>query len=602
MKGKKQRDKTIKQMAEMIKPYLKIIAIVTLISVVVNIGEIAKPYLIKVAIDEYMSKGIWEKAGITIGMIGTAYLAIVVIGSILNFIADTTTNMMGENVVYNLRNKLYQFIQFANIPFHDKTSAGKLFVRTTNDVEDISTFFKEVVTEYLKDVILIVVILAMMLYMSIQMSLLSFIIVPFIVVSSIVITTILKKIYEKSKVIRTNVNTFLAESIYGIKLIKIFNRQKEKQVECEELNKQFRDSRNITGILEGLLPAIMIILENLGISLVIWASMEHWLGIHLEVGVIYIFVTYIKKIFEPINNIIENIEVVQEAMVSVNRIYEILDQTQYQEDLEKGRKLDKIEGRIEFKHVWFSYDNENWILKDVSFVIEPGQSIALVGKTGSGKTTITNLINRFYEIQKGEILIDGVNIQEINIRSLRKKIGIILQDPFVFATDIRENIRLGDTNISDEQVYEAIRLSSAEEFVNSLPNGMYEVAKERGTSYSAGEKQLLAFARIFAHNPSIFILDEATANIDTTTEKLIQKSIDKISAQKTSIFIAHRLATIVNVDKIIVLNKGEIVESGSHNELMQTGGYYSQLYNSYYESLTRIMGSSGTVLFGDVTI
>lgn len=580
MKEKKAKDKTIKQMAEMIKPYLKIIVIVTLISLVVNIGEILKPYLIKVAIDEYMNKGIWQKAGITIGMIGAAYLAIVVIGSILNFIADTTTNMMGENVVYDLRNKLYKFIQFASIPFHDKTSAGKLFVRTTNDVEDISTFFKEVVTEYLKDVILIVVILAMMFYMSIQMTLISLMIVPFIVVSSMVITIILKKSYEKSKVIRTNVNTFLAESIYGIKLIKIFNRQKEKQAECEKLNKQFRDSRNIPGILEGLLPAIMIILENLGISLIIWASTKHWLGIHLEVGVIYMFVTYIKKIFEPINNIIENIEVVQEAMVSVNRIYEILDQTEYQEDFEKGKKLDKIEGKIEFRHVWFSYDNENWILKDVSFIIEPGQSIALVGKTGSGKTTIINLINRFYEIQKGEILMDGVNIQEINIRSLRKKIGIILQDSFIFATDIRENIRLGDSRISDEQIYDAIYLASAEEFVNSLPNGMYEVAKERGSSYSAGEKQLLAFARIFAHNPSIFILDEATANIDTGTEKLIQKSIDKISSQKTSIFIAHRLATIVNVDKIIVLNKGEIIETGSHNELIQAGGYYSQLYKT----------------------
>lgn len=586
MKGKEAKDKTIKQMAKMIKPYLRIITIITLISLVVNIGEIVKPYLIKVAIDEYMSKGIWQKAGITIGMIGAAYLAVVVIGNILNFVADTTTNMMGENVVYNLRNKLYKFIQFANIPFHDKTSAGKLFVRTTNDVEDISTFFKEVVTEYLKDVILIVVILVMMFYMSVQMSLISLTIVPFIIVSSMVITTILKKIYEKSKVIRTNVNTFLAESIYGIKLIKIFNRQKEKQAECENLNKQFRDSRKVTGILEGLLPAIMIILENLGISLIIWATIEKWLGIQLEVGVIYMFVTYIKKIFEPINNIIENIEVVQEAMVSVNRIYEILDQTQYQEDLEKGKKLDKIEGKIEFRHVWFSYDKENWVLKDVSFIIEPGQSIALVGKTGSGKTTITNLINRFYEIQKGEILIDGINIQEINIRSLRKKIGIILQDPFIFATDIRENIRLGDDRISDEQIYDAICLASAEDFINSLPNGMYEVAKERGSSYSAGEKQLLAFARIFAHNPSIFILDEATANIDTTTEKLIQKSIDKISAQKTSIFIAHRLATIVNVDKIIVLNKGEIVESGSHTELMQTDGYYSQLYNSYYDSLT----------------
>lgn len=585
MKGKKAKDKTIKQMIEMVKPYLKIIAIITFISLIVNIGEMVKPYLIKVAIDDYLSRGIWEKAGITIGMIGTIYLAIVIIGSILNFIADTTTNMMGENVVYDLRNKLYKFIQFANISFHDKTSAGKLFVRTTNDVEDISTFFKEVVTEYLKDIILIVVILGMMFYMSVQMSLISLIIVPFIIVSSTIITILLKKIYEKSKVIRTNVNTFLAESIYGVKLIKIFNRQKEKQAECEKLNEQFRDSRLMAGILEGLLPAIMIILENLGISIIVWASMEHWLGIHLEVGVIYMFVTYIKKIFEPINNIIENVEVVQEAMVSVNRIYEILEQTEHLEDLEKGKKIDRLEGKIEFKHVWFSYDNENWILKDVSFTIEPGQSIALVGKTGSGKTTITNLINRFYEIQKGEILVDGINIKEINVRSLRKNIGIILQAPFIFATDIRENIRLGNNEISDEEIYDAICLASAEEFVNSLPNGMYEVAKERGSSYSAGEKQLIAFARIFAHNPSIFILDEATANIDTTTEKLIQKSIDKISAQKTSIFIAHRLATIVNVDKIIVLDKGKIVESGNHSELMQTGGYYSQLYNSYFESL-----------------
>lgn len=371
MKGKKAKDKTIKQMAQMIKPYLKIIAIVTLISLVVNIGEIVKPYLIKVAIDDYISKGIWEKAGITIAMIGAMYLAVVVVSSVLNFIADTTTNMMGENVVYDLRNKLYKFIQFANIPFHDRTSAGKLFVRTTNDVEDISTFFKEVVTEYLKDVILIVVILVMMLYMSVQMSLISLMIVPFIIISSMFITILLKKIYEKSKVIRTNVNTFLAESIYGIKLIKIFNRQKEKQAECEKLNEQFRDSRLMAGILEGLLPAIMIILENIGISLIIWASMEHWLGIHLEVGVIYMFVTYIKKIFEPINNIIENVEVVQEAMVSVNRIYEILNQTEHLEDLEQGKKLEKVEGKIEFKHVWFSYDDENWILKDVSFTIEP---------------------------------------------------------------------------------------------------------------------------------------------------------------------------------------------------------------------------------------
>ena len=280
----------------------------------------------------------------------------------------------------------------------------------------------------------------------------------------------------------------------------------------------------------------------------------------------------------------ENIEVVEEAVVSINKVYDILEEREYLENLENGIELNRIEGRIEFKNVWFSYDNENWVLEDVSFVVEPGESVALVGKTGSGKTTITNLINRFYEIQKGEILIDGINIKDINIRSLRSHIGIILQDPFIFAESIKDNIRL-NKSILDEDIYSAIQLASANEFVDSLPNGIEEISNERGNSYSAGQKQLLAFARIFAHNPDIFVLDEATANIDTYTEGLIQKSIDRLSKEKTAIFIAHRLSTIVNVDKIIVLSKGKIIEEGNHTELLNRGGYYSKLYNSYYESL-----------------
>ena len=312
--------------------------------------------------------------------------------------------------------------------------------------------------------------------------------------------------------------------------------------------------------------------------------MDKWFGIQIEVGVLYVFITYIKQIFEPINRIIENIETVQDSFVSIDKIYEILDHKEYLEDLEKGEKLEEIKGKIEFKNVWFAYEDENWVLKDVSFVIEPGQSIALVGKTGSGKTTITNLINRFYEIQKGEILIDGKNIKEINIHSLRQKIGTILQDPFIFAKSVRENIEL-NKKIEDEELEKAIEFASAEEFIHSLPKGLDEIAKEQGSSYSAGQKQLIAFARIFAHNPSIFILDEATANIDTNTEQLIQKSIDEISKNKTSIFIAHRLSTIVNVDKIIVLDHGTIIEQGNHTQLLKTGGYYSKLYQAYYTSL-----------------
>lgn len=579
------KNKTLKHVIEMAKPHKKTIIIITLLSLLINIGELAKPYLIKIVIDDYLSVGIFEKGILTIGMMGAIYIGIVILGNILDFIVSTTTNMMGEDILYTLRNKLFKFTQYANIPFHDRTPAGKLFVRITNDVEDISSLFKEVITTFFKDVILIIAIVSIMMYFSVTLSLLSFIVIPFVIISSIVLTKILNKIYDKSKVIKTKVNTFLAESIYGSKLIKIFNIQKEKQKECENLTNAFCKSRLPGGIIEGLLPALITIFENLAICIIVWSCLNQILGANIDIGLVYIFITYIKQLFEPITRIIDNIETVQEAFVSINKIYDILDHKEYLEDLDSGMELKDVKGKIEFKNVWFSYDNQRWVLKNLNFTIESGQSIALVGKTGCGKTTITNLINRFYEIQQGEILLDGVNIKNINKRTLRQHIGIILQDPFIFARDIKSNIKLNNNHITDEDIEEAVKLSSAEEFVSALPNGLDEIAKERGSSYSAGQKQLLAFARIFAHNPSIFILDEATANIDTHTEKLIQKSVDIISEQKTSIFIAHRLATIVNVDKIIVLDAGEIVEMGSHIELLKTGGYYSKLYNSYYASL-----------------
>jgi ATP-binding cassette subfamily B protein len=277
-------------------------------------------------------------------------------------------------------------------------------------------------------------------------------------------------------------------------------------------------------------------------------------------------------------------EIVEDAFSSIDKIYEILEHEEHLEDTTSGIILKDVKGKIEFKNVWFAYDEGNWVLKDVSFVINPGESVALVGKTGSGKTTITNLINRFYTIQKGEILLDGINIRDINIESLRNHIGTILQDPFIYAKSIKDNIKLY-ADVSDEKINEAIELASATDFINSLNNGINEVASERGNSFSAGQKQLIAFARIFAKNPSIFVLDEATANIDTKTEKLIQKSVDRISSEKTSIFIAHRLSTIVNVDKIFVLNKGKIIEQGNHKSLLQENGYYAKLYNAYYNSM-----------------
>lgn len=584
-KEKQMKNKTLQRMYKMLKPQAKSIAIISILAILINIGEVVKPYLIKIVIDDYLSANLYQKGIMTIGMIGAIYVAIVILGNILNFIVTTATSMMGENVIYSIRNKLYKYAQYANIPFHDKTSAGTLFVRMTSDVEDITALFKDVITTFIKDILIIVALVIMMLSLNCQLALLSFIVLPLVIISSVVVTKISKKFKEMAKIAKTKVNVFLAESIYGVKLIKIFNRQYEKQKEYQELCDNFWKTRNPIGITAAILPGIMTVLENLGVSIIVWACINGWVGMSIDVGLVYVFVTYMKQIFDPINRLVENFETIQEAVVSIDKIYAILEQKEYLENFEEGKVLEKVEGKIEFKNVWFAYEGENWILKNISFTIEPGQSVAFVGKTGSGKTTITNLINRFYEIQKGEILLDGINIKDINLRSLREKIGVILQDPFVFARSIKDNIQL-NKNFSDEYIMKTVELASAEEFVNSLPNGIDEISHERGSSYSSGQKQLLAFARIFAHNPSIFILDEATANIDTKTEELVQKSVARISKEKTSIFIAHRLSTIVNVDKIIVLSQGEIIEEGNHAELVnRSDGYYNKLYHAYYSEL-----------------
>ncbi len=465
------KNKTLNRIYKIARPHLKIIILVSFLSLLVSVGEIVKPYIIEIAIDDFLSKGIYEKGAITLGVLGGIYIGVVIIGNVIDFLATIITNRMGEEVIYTIRNKLFRFTQYANISFHDVTSAGKLFVRLTNDVEDISLLFKDVVATIFKDILLIIALGAMMFYLNAKIAFSSLIIViPLVLLSSISLTIILNKMYDYSKVIRTNLNTFFAESIYGAKIIKIFNIQKEKQKECENLTQRFRDARVPTGTIESLLPAIMTILENLGIAIIVTICTYNLFGINLEVGIIYVFVTYIKQLFEPITRIVENVEIVQEAVVSINKIYDILDQKQYLEDFEKGIELKNIKGEIEFKNVWFAYKDEDWVLKDISFKIAPRRNNSISSERQVlGKTTITNLVNRFYEIQKGEILIDGINIKDINLRSLRNHIGTVLQDPFIFALSIKDNIKL-NKNLSDEDVCEAIEMASADEFIYSLKN------------------------------------------------------------------------------------------------------------------------------------
>ena len=585
--------KTIKRFYNLAKPYLKWFILIIILAITENALSASRPLIIKTIIDQFMQNKVLEKSIELLGKsfvtnvvyIGLLYITIVLFENIIDFIVVKFTAHVGENILNDIREKIYSFSQKTNITFHDKTPAGKLYARITSDTEDIGVFFQDVLINLFSDITYVIVVLIIMININWKLTIISMSILGISLICVIFLVKKANQFFKKEKKIRTGLNTFLSEVIYGSRTIKIFNIQniiKEKEF---ELTDKIEKTSSKTALINAPTYPVITFGLDLTIGIIIAIGIKKIWGIDIQAGEIYVFITFIRQLFEPILKTVENAEGVQQAIVSLNKIYELLEQEEFFEDYNSGIELKDIKGKIEFKHVWFKYNDndENWILKDINFTIEPTQTIALVGKTGAGKTTITNLVNRFYEIQKGEILIDGINIKDINLNSLRSHIGNILQEPFIFSGSVKDNIKLYK-DITDMEVEKAIDLALARNFVNSLPNGIETEAVERGENFSVGQKQLIAFARIFALNPDIFILDEATANIDTNTEKLIQKSINKLSKEKTAIFIAHRLSTIVNVDKILVLKDGEIIEQGSHQELLDLNGYYASLYNSYYES------------------
>lgn len=520
-----------------------------------------------------------------INRISLYFLIVIFFTFIFNYGQIYLLNYTGQRIIFNIREELFNHIQSLSVSFFDKNPIGRLVTRVTNDTETLNEMYTSVLINLFKDILMLIGIMIIMLKMDYKLALLSFSLLPAIFIVAIIFRKHIREVYRISRAQLAKINSSLNENITGMKIIQIFNKEKKISKEFDKLNKNYLNTsvKEVT-IYAMLRPAIEMI-KSLGIATLIYFGGGKVLSNTIEFGMLYIFIDYLQKFFGPIMELTEKYNELQSAMASSERIFDILDNDSFIENIQTPKKLHKIRGKIEFKNVWFAYDKENWVLKDINFTINPGDTIAFVGATGAGKSSIINLITRLYDIQKGEILIDGINIKELDKYELRKNIGVVLQDVFLFAGTIEDNIRLSNKNITRSEVEDVAKYVNAYNFIDSLPGKYDEPVMERGSTLSSGERQLLAFARTLAYDPKILILDEATSNIDTETELLIQDALEKLMKNRTSIAIAHRLSTIQHADNIIVLSNGKIIEMGNHQELLAKEGMYYDLYKLQYNEV-----------------
>lgn len=524
---------------------------------------------------------------VSIKKLSFIYLLLITGAFLLNYIQVYLLNYTSNRIVYRIRQQLFSHLQQMSLSFFDKNPVGRLVTRVTNDAETLHEMYTGVLVTLFKDIFLLIGIVLIMLRMNTKLAIFSFTVIPLVVFSATIFRSKVRKAYREVRIKLARVNSALNENITGIKTIHIFKREKQQFEEFDNTNQELLEANKRHIFIFAIFRPSMEILRSLGIAIILWYGGGQVLQQSIEFGVLFAFIDYLKQFFQPINDLTEKYNILQSAMASSERIFALLDRQPDIVESPNAVPMPELNGEIEFKNVWFAYNQEEWVLKDVSFKISPGESVAFVGATGAGKSSIVNLIGRFYDVQKGEILIDGVNIKDICLNDLRQNIGIVLQDVFLFTGTISENICLNNKNISRRTILEVARYVNADHFIDKLPQDYDEPVKERGANLSTGQRQLLAFARALAYKPSILILDEATSNIDTETEQLIQDAVAKLIKGRTTIAVAHRLSTIQNCDKIIVLHKGKIREVGNHQELLRRQGIYYNLYQlQYKESLS----------------
>lgn len=515
---------------------------------------------------------------------------ILILNFAFSFAHTYLLNYASQKIVYNMREQLFSHIEDMSLSFFDKNPVGRLVTRVSNDMENINEMFTNVLVTSLKDFTLLIGTVVVMTAINWKLTIIALSTMPLVLLSAQLFRMKARAVQRQVKIKIAKINATLAENINGMKIIQIFNRQKSMYEDFDVINEDFLKSSIEETRVYAIFRPTMNLAYSISLSLLIWFGGGDALNNLVELGVLVAFVSYTQQFFRPIMDLSEKFNVFQSSMASAERIFLLLDEETTICNPENPQKFDAstFKGEIEFENVWFSYSDdpktdEDYVLKGVSFKVKSGESMALVGATGSGKTTIISLLNRFYDIQKGHIYIDGVEIRALDIESLRSQIGIVLQDVFLFAGDIKGNIRLNDETISDERILEISKYVNAHTFICKLPDKYDQEVTERGSTLSAGQRQLLSFARALAFDPKILILDEATSNIDTETELLIQDAINKIIHGRTTVIVAHRLSTIQHVDKIIVMSKGEIKEVGNHQELLEKGGMYYDLYKLQYK-------------------
>jgi len=516
--------------------------------------------------------------------IGMIYLALIVGSFILNYIQTVVLQWTGQRIIFNIRQQLFSHLQRLSISFFDKNPVGRLVTRVMNDTEALNEMYSNMLVTLFKDVFILIGIVIVMFQMNSKLAWISLVCIPFVVITSQIYRKYARAAFRDTRVKLARINATLAENISGMKIIQYFRREKQMHGEFEEINQDYFKASWRELMTFAIFRPTIEFWSTLALAILVWYGGGQVLNHGLELGVLYAFISYIQQFFQPINDLSEKYNILQSAMASSERIFQLLDTDDAIKDPVKPLAMPApVLGRVEFKNVWFAYVGENWVLRDVSFTIEPGETIAFVGATGAGKSSILSLISRFYDIQKGEILIDGVNIKDVNKEDLRRAIGIVQQDVFLFAGTIRDNIRLAEMSITDETIEQATKYVNADTFINKLPGKLDEPVLERGLTFSAGQRQLISFARALAFDPAILVLDEATSNIDTETESLIQDALDKLTQNRTTIVVAHRLSTIQTADKIIVMHKGRVREIGNHQELLAQEGMYYNLYQLQYK-------------------